>query len=145
LNDNAVRPHQFDSNNSLYDIDRVTRDFQQLELRSSTQGVFTGTVSMIKDWTGGWKVRHNHDGQSDYLFRTTPDWSKMNEEGCQWMTEDRKLLARTGLEDVTPVLCFEHGLKRELQDVLVSCWVGKLWSETLALQKRNEDKGSLLP
>ena len=137
--------HQFDFRDSLYDINRVTGDYQQLELRSGVQGAFAGTISMIKDWTGGWKVRHNHDGESDYLFRTTPDWAKMKEEGCQWMTEDRKLLARTGIEDVTPILCFEDGLERALQDVLLSCWVGKLWSETVALQKRDGDNAPPRP
>ena len=45
------------------------------------------------------------------MFRTTPDWSRMKEEGCRWMTEDGTLLARKGAEDVTPTLCFEYGWK----------------------------------
>jgi len=133
-------PEQYDSTNILYDIWRSTVDYQQLELRGGTQGKFSGVVIMHRDWTGGWKVRHNHDGDSDYLFRTTPDWSKMKEEGCRWMTEDGRLLARTGMEDVTPTLCFELGLERDLQDVLVACWVGKLWSETVPLPKKEGER-----
>jgi len=51
------------------------------------------------------------------------------------MTEDGPLLARTSVEGITPVLIFEHGLEREMQDILVTCWAAKLWAETLAVQK----------
>ena len=131
-----LSPDLFDSSTSLYQIRRMTRDYQQLELYGGTQSTYLGTISMLKDWTGGWKARHVHDEGSDYLFRTTPDWSKMKEEGCRWMTEDGALLARTGMEDVTPVLTFEHGVQKGMQDVVVSCWVGKLWSEAASLQGR---------
>ncbi len=56
------------------------------------------------------------------------------------MTEEGKLLARTGMEDVTPTLCFEHGVEKPMQDVLVSCWVGKLWSEAVTGQMREGEK-----
>lgn len=128
-----IGPEGYDSTHILYDIWRRTVDYQRLQLRGGTQSSFSGVIDMQRDWTGGWKVRHNHDGESEYLFRTTPDWSRMKEEGCRWMTEEGKLLARTGVEDVTPTLCFEHGLQRGMQDVLVSCWVGKLWSEMVAI------------
>lgn len=131
-----IGPEGYNSNDILYDICRSTVDYQQLELRGGTQSSLPGVIVMHRDWTGGWKVRRNHDGDSEYLFRTTPDWSKMKEEGCRWMTEDGKLLARTGVEDVTPTLCFEQGLQREMQDVVVACWVGKLWSETVAIAKK---------
>lgn len=131
----------FGTANVFYDISRITLDYQQLVLYGGRQGAFLGTVKMHKDWTGGWKVRHNHtDGESECLFRTTPDWSRMKEEGCGWMTEDDTLLARTSMEDVTPVLCFEIGLERKMQDVIWSCWVGKLWSEAVALQRREGEK-----
>ena len=133
-------PELYDSSDILYDIRRITLDYQQLELRGGTQSALSGVVNMHKDWTGGWKVRHNHDGESDYLFRTTPDWSRLKEEGCRWMTEDGKLLARTSMVDVTPVLCFEHGLERKMQDIIVCCWVGKLWSEAVALQRKEREK-----
>ena len=58
---------------------------------------------MHKDWTGGWNVRHNHDRGGDYLFCIMPDWSSVNKEGCR--------------QDVTPVLCLEHGLEKRMQDV----------------------------
>ena len=76
---------------------------------------------MYRDWTGGWKIHHMHEGKKDYLFRTTPDWSRMKGEGCRWMTEDGKLLARTGWDGVTPVLSFEHGSTKSMQDILVTC------------------------
>ena len=47
------------------------------------------------------------------------------------MTEDGQLLARTGWEDKTPNIRFDHGIDRQMRDVLVSCWVTKLWFETV--------------
>ena len=137
-----IGPEGYDSTHILYDIWRSTIDYQRLQLRGGTQSSFSGVIDMHRDWTGGWKVRHDHNGESEYLFRTTPDWSRMKEEGCRWMTEEGKLLARTGVEDVTPTLCFEHGLQRGMQDVLVSCWVGKLWSETVAIPRKGGEKAS---
>lgn len=138
--ENPLSPDFFESSTTLYQVRRMTRDYQQLEMTGSMQSSYPGTISMLKDWTGGWKARHIHDGESDYLFRNTPDWSKMKEEGCRWMTEDGTLLARTSTEDnITPVLTFEHGLQKGMQDVIVSCWIGKLWSETAALQGREAE------
>ena len=79
---------------------------------------------------------------SEYLFRTTPDWSETKEEGCRWMTEEGKLLARTGVEEVTPTLCFEHGVEKPMQELLVSCWAGKLWSDVVAGQMKEGEKAS---
>ena len=129
-------PDSFDAGDDLYEIVRVTLDYQELELRPNKQSPISGTITMHRDWTGGWKIHHIHDGIKEYLCRTTPDWSKMKEEGCRWMTEDGTLLARTSWDGVTPVLCFELGSTKRMQDILVSCWVAKLWSETVALQRR---------
>lgn len=131
-------PEKFDSNEVLYGISLVTWNFQTLEIRAGSQSPLPGTVNMHRDWTGGWKIYHDHDCEREYMFRTTPDWSKLKDEGCRWMTESGTLLARTSLEGVTPVITFEHGPERQMQDILVVCWVAKLWSEALAMQKRGE-------
>lgn len=125
----------FDADDIMYEIIRTSLDYQRLELRGRDQTALEGRVTMHRDWTGGWKVRQEHASKSEYLFRTTPDWSKAKEEGCRWMTEDGNLLARTGVEGVTPTLCFELGLANEMQDILVSCWAAKLWSETVASRR----------
>jgi len=154
----------FDASEVLYNITCESPDYQRLSLRGGKQGSssFAGAIRMVRDWTGGWKVRHHvpsprqrqqqHPSDlhtnprkpdmesSEYLFRTTPDWSEVKEESCRWMTEEGKLLARTGTEDVTPTLCFEHGVEKPMQDVLVSCWVGKLWSEAGARQMREGEE-----
>lgn len=130
---------QFDIENVLYDVIRTAVDYQTFELRPRAQSCLSGLVGMHRDWTGGWKVHHVHNGNKNYLFRTTPDWSKMREEGCRWMKEDGTLLARTGLEGVTPVITFEHGSERAMQDVLTTCWVTKLWSEMVAMQSRGSE------
>ena len=101
-------PGLYDSSDKLYDIQSIYLDYEQLEFRGGIQSGFRGMVNMHKDWTGGWNVRHNHDRDGDYLFRIMPDCSRMKEEGCRLVTEDGKPLARRSMEDVTPVLCFEH-------------------------------------
>lgn len=128
-----LRSESFDSNEALYNIGRITLDYQKFEIRPKQQSPISGIVKMHRDWTGGWKIYHHHlDGLKDYLFRTTPDWSRLKEDGCRWMTENGTLLARSGLDGVTPVFTFEPGSDRTMHDILVSCWTAKLWSETVA-------------
>lgn len=129
-------PAHFDTESVLYDVVRTTLDYQTFEIRPQTQSTLSGIVRMNKDWTGGWKIYHEYGSNKDYLFRTTPDWSKMKEEGCRWMTENGTVLARTSLEGVTPVFTLEHGSDREMQDILITCWVAKLWSEMVAMQSK---------
>ncbi len=128
----------FDSEDMLYEAVRVKADYQEFELCGRQQDPFAGTMTMHKDWTGGWKVRHNLEGNSKpYLLRTTPEWSKNKEEDSRWMIEDSILQARSGWDDATPWICFELGIERQMQDLIVACWVVKLWSETAALQRRD--------
>lgn len=130
----------FDDTEALYDIQRTRLDYQDFELRGRHQNPLPGTIRMHRDWTGSWKVRHDHveaKGQ-DYLFRTTADWNTLNDEKeASWITEDSKLLARTGWDDDTPNICFETGLDRQTVDLMVTCWVTKLWSETVTLKRRS--------
>ncbi len=51
------------------------------------------------------------------------------------MIEDGTLQARSGCDDATPWICFELGIERQMQDLIVACWVVKLWSGKTALQK----------
>ena len=51
------------------------------------------------------------------------------------MTRNGTLLARSGREDMTPNLCFEPGIERPILDLLIACWVTKLWSATVAAQR----------
>lgn len=130
----------FDDTEVIYDIQRTRADYQDFELRGRDQNSLPGTIRMHRDWTGSWKVRHNHadaKGQ-DYLFRTTADWNTLNDEKeASWITEDSKLLAKTGWDDDMPNICFETGLDRQMMDLMVTCWVTKLWSETVTLKGRN--------
>lgn len=125
---------------ALYDIHRPRLDYQDFASRGRHQHVLPGTIRMHRDWTGSWKVRHNHfdaKGQ-DYLFCTMADWDTLNDEGeASWITEDSKLLARTGWDYDTPNICFETGLDPQMLDLVVTCWVAKLWSETVTLKRRN--------
>lgn len=98
---------------------------------------------MQRGWTGSWKIHYDNDGTSTLLFRATPDWSKARDEGNRWVTDEGKLLAKNGLEAAMhgkeagiPTLTLERGLERHVQDLLVACWIGKVWSEKVILQKR---------
>lgn len=133
--DYPLPPDHFNEDDILYDITRMRPDYQEFEFRGRHQDHLPGTIRMHRDWTGGWKIRHDHEKATSSLFRTTPDWSKDREEDCRWTSESGMLLARSGWEDATPNLCFEIGIEKMLQDVVVVCWIAKLWSETVALQR----------
>ncbi|WEW56343.1 hypothetical protein PRK78_001786 [Emydomyces testavorans] len=123
----------FNFDDVLYDLHRLRPDYQEFELRGRHQNPLHSSLRMFKDWTGSWKihVKEDSDGK-DFLFRTTPDWSPMSEEECRWITEDGSLLARSGWDDETPNICLELGLSRRMIDLIVSCWIGKLWAESAA-------------
>lgn len=126
-----LKKEDFDREDVIYDIHRVTLDYQEFDLQPKAKDLLPGNIKMHREWTGGWKAHHNHENESKYLFRITPDWSRTREEECRWITEDGQLLARTGWEDKTPNIRFDHGNDRQMRDVLVSCWVTKLWFETV--------------
>ncbi|KAL8876945.1 MAG: hypothetical protein Q9198_004945 [Flavoplaca austrocitrina] len=130
---------RFDTEDMLYEIVRTKADYQEFELSGRQQNPFAGTLTMHKDWSGGWKVRHNIQGNpKPFLLRTTPEWSKNREEDSRWMLEDGVLQARSGWDDATPWLCIELGVDRQMQDLIVTCWIVKLWSETVALQRHDQ-------
>jgi len=123
----------------MYEINRVSSDYQELELRESSASPQSGVVTMQRGWTGGWKVHHKYSNQSApvLLFRTTPEWSTIDDKGCRWVTADGLLLAKSTLHLEAPTLTLEPGQDRETQDILVAFWVAKLWSDTVTLQKRD--------
>jgi hypothetical protein len=133
MSEYPLEPSQFDSADVLYDIVRVTPDYQELELHGREQSSFAGKITMRKGWTGSWKIHHDHDGAESLLLRTTPDWSKMKDDGSRWVSGEGKLLARTGGNP--PALCFEDGLEAGFQDMMITCWIAKLWCDTVALRK----------
>ena len=126
-----LKEKDFNREDVIYDIHRVTLDYQEFDLQPKGRGLLPGNIEMHREWTGGWKAHHNLENKSICLFRVTPDWSRTREEECRWMTEDGQLLAHTGWEDQTPNIRFDHGIDRQMRDVLVSCWVTKLWFETV--------------
>ncbi|MCJ1401500.1 hypothetical protein MMC11_004714 [Xylographa trunciseda] len=126
-----LNPEDFLAEDVIYDIRRITLDYHEFELQPKGTDLLPGIIKMNREWTGGWKIYRHYKEASDYLFRTTPDWSSKIEGDCRWMTENGHLLARTGREDKTPNICFEEVIDKEMQDVLVSCWAAKLWSETV--------------
>lgn len=128
----------FDADDMLYEGVKIKADYQEFELSGRQQDPFTGTMVMHKDWTGGWKVRHNTEGNlKPYLLRTTPEWSKNKDEDSRWMLEDGVLQARSGWDDATPWVCIELSINRQMQDLIVTCWIVKLWSETAALRRHD--------
>lgn len=140
--DYPIGPEKFIATNVLYRVERTTLDYQELELRALTQNTPHACVKMQRGWTGSWKVCDDHIGHSNILYRTTPDWSTAYDGGSRWITDDGKLLARSGFDIVTsgfggaiPTLTFEPGLQKPMQDFLVACWIAKLWFETVTLQK----------
>ena len=127
--DYPLGPEDFNSDNVLYEITRVTPDFQEIRLQAKSQSGHSTSREMLKEWTGGWKVHESHVDRSTFLFRGTPDWSNREGKGFRWTTEDGNFLARAGWDGATPTLCFEEGTDPKTWDTLVACWVAQLWSE----------------
>ena len=134
-----IGPEKFFPTGFIYEIVRTTTDYQELELHDSKASPKSGTVKMQRDWTGGWKVHHAslETKTAEFLFRTTPEWSMADEKACRWVTVGGHLLAKSTLHLEAPTLTLEPGQDRETQDILVACWVGKIWSDTVTLQKRD--------
>jgi ankyrin repeat protein len=123
-------PQDFNSDDVLYDVRRLRSDSQEYELQGRHQNPLHGGLRFFKEWTGSWKVQPKDGGDGkDFLLRATPDWSPMSDEECRWVTEDGGLCARSGWDDETPNLCLEAGLQRQMVDVIVVCWICKLWAE----------------
>lgn len=131
--DYPIGAEKFFQTDVLYEIVRFALDYQELELRASTGGA---EVKMQRGWTGSWKAQHEDDGAWNLLFRTTPDWSRGQDGGNRWITDDGTLLARSGMSAATPTITLEPGLEKNLLDLLVACWVAKLWSENVRKTER---------
>ena len=116
----------FDADDMLYIVVKIKADYQEFELSGRQRDPFAGTMTMHKDWTGGWRVRHNIQGNSKpYLLRTTPEWSKIKEQDSRWMLEDGVLQARSRWNDATPWICIQLSIDRQMQDLIVTCWIVK--------------------
>lgn len=145
MTDYPISPEKFFPTNVLYEIVRCSPDYQDLNIHAKVPSAPYGMIKMQRGWTGSWKVHYDNDGSSDVVLRTTPDWSKSQDEGNRWATEDGKLLAKSGIQAGNrgpeetikgiPTLTFERGLERNMEDLLVACWIAKLWSEAVVLRK----------
>ena len=136
-----LSPEMFTREDLLYDISRVSTDYQALELRSSSKASLPGLIRMRRGWSGGWKAHHEHDGSSILLFRTTPEWSQPEDPGSRWTTEDGRLLARTR-SDLECTMRVEDTLDSGLLDALVACWIAKQWSHIVTTHKGRSETTS---
>ena len=133
--DYPLRPGNFDGMDVLYDIFRSSPDYLKFELEGRHQNPLPGTIRMFGDRAGDWCIRHDHEQSSILLLRTIANYSIATSKDSRWTTESGTLLACNGWEDMTPYLCFEVGVERAMQDVIVTCWIAKLWSETVDVQR----------
>lgn len=138
MSEYPLAPDQFDRKDALYDISHTTTDYQELELRGSSQASFPGVITMRRGWSGAWKAHHDHGGSTALLFRTTPEWSQSEDQVFRWTTEDGRLLARTG-DEIEYKMRVERDLDLKLLDVVVACWVAKQWSD---VQTRHKGESS---
>ena len=129
MSEYPLKPEDFNAEDILYDIRQVRPDYQEFELRGRHQSPIAEKLCMLKNWTRSWKVFREGEDSNDFYFRTTPEWSKLREEECKWINLNGEFLARTGWDDETPNLCLEAGLDLQMTDLIVSCWLAKLWAE----------------
>ncbi|KAL3471355.1 hypothetical protein BJX99DRAFT_263375 [Aspergillus californicus] len=132
-------PEKFPRQDILYDIFRMDIDYPELRLRANPDTSLRGDLTLRRAWTGNWQVHREDDqGVRRTLFRTIEtNWlSTTLDEACRWNDENGVLLATSTISTIT----FESTLDRSLLDVLVSCWVAKLWSENLTRQQETAIK-----
>ena len=128
--DYPLQPGAFDEKDVLYDIVRSDPDYHQFKLIGRHQNPLPGTFELSKLPAGDWEIRHDQARSMVPLFRTMTDWSQTSRQECRWTNDTDTLVARCGCEDDTPVLCFEVGVERTVQDLIVTCWIAKLWFRT---------------
>lgn len=130
MRDYPLPPADFDRRTAMYNIHRVRRDAQEFEMAGLHDDSIAENLHMMRDWTGGWKVYQTSSSDRKALLRSTPDYSKADKEACRWMTRDETPVAPGGWEDQCPFLSFTaEATERPMQDLIVTCWVTKLWSE----------------
>lgn len=134
-----IPAEHFNRSYTMYEIVPTTPNYQELEVRSSFRSPTQGIIKMNKTWTGSWKVVHENLNISRLLFQTIPDWSHPHNGGHRWTDSDKVLLARSykivGKEYTDPPqLSIEPFVDPDTRDVLITCWVAKLWMEHITLQ-----------
>ncbi len=137
MSEYPLRLDRFLPEHLLYDIVRMTPDYQELKLCSNIESPVPGTIRLHRDWTGGWKAYQQYQGRTVLLFRTNTDWLDLSGEGTRWSAEDESLIARSGHGETA--LTFEPNVDGKLQDVIVTCWIAKTWAETVGMHKHTVD------
>lgn len=132
-------PEKFPREDLLYDIERRDLDCPGLKLRANSNSPLEGHLTIRRTWAGNWQVYHEDEqGTRSMLLRTTEaNWvSPHLDEECRWNDKNGSLLATSTMWTIT----FASGLDKPLVDILVSCWVAKLWSENLTRQEQETAK-----
>ncbi|KAL2871675.1 ankyrin repeat domain-containing protein [Aspergillus lucknowensis] len=127
-------PEKFPRQDVLYDIVRMDVDYPELKLLANPDSPMKGDLIIRRTWTGNWQVHHEYEqGERRMLFRTI---EANLDESCRWNDANGAFLATSGISSIR----FESGLDRSMLDVLVSCWVAKLWLESLTRQEETTTK-----
>jgi ankyrin repeat protein len=134
--DYPLSPDSFPFNDALFEIVPVKSDYQALEIRARAQCSLPGTVRLFRSWTGSWEIRYDLEARAPLLFRATLDWSTVETRGYRWTDEQGNLLARTGWRGSVPMIILEPGMETATQDCIVACWIAKLWSDIVSLDRR---------
>lgn len=127
----------FERTDVLYDVSRMTHDYQELELRAQPSTLLTGNIKMNRTWSGCWKIHRILDGEAQILFCVSPDWlvsAKSEKTGSRWTNEAGKLVARTG-GVCEAIIYFDASLDLPHLDALISCYIAKTWSDTVTKHK----------
>ena len=74
--DYPIDSENFSPTDLLYEIIRVSKDYQELELRAKTPNPFSKTIKMERGQTGSWRVHSAYEGTAVVLFWIISDWLK---------------------------------------------------------------------
>lgn len=120
----------------LFEITKVRADHVEYSIRGGSANPEPSSTTLVKSWTGDWKAHQVIGGSDRVIFQTVPDWAAEGAkvaagERTRFVGEHGELLARMNWLSQVPVARIEGGLALGMQHLLVACWVGMLWAETV--------------
>ncbi|KAI9774241.1 MAG: hypothetical protein M1839_001743 [Geoglossum umbratile] len=136
-------PSSFNAGDTLYEIRSPEPNYSVLEIRgkdlsATPSGTLIMRMSSAGNWEVAWEITYEEHGPKHEipLFRaTTPDWSRPEDtQGWRWVDKTGKLLARMG-GGWAPHLTLEREVDTQTQDIIVACYVAKIWSDMVTIQR----------
>jgi hypothetical protein len=129
-------PSRISFSEDLFEVSRVSADHLEYSIRGGLLTPDLPATTVVRSWTGDWKVRQAKDGERHLVFKTVPDWTLQSAkvaagDRIRFVGAHGELLARMNWLSHVPVARIEGEVPLSTQHLLVACWMAMLWSETV--------------